>query len=313
MYTMQRAAKVAHLKQGGSRVEGWVSLHRKVRLSAVWQDAELFRLWCLCLLKATHKPHKQMIGNQYINLEPGQFVTGRDALAEEYNRDLSPSKRVKPLTLWRWIQKLEKLENLNIKSTNKYSVITVVNWSEYQETEQQMNNKRTTNEQQMITNNNGNNTNKKDIDQPSGKSKVSYPDDFEKFWSIYPRKVGKPKAFSCWKARVKKVSKDDLLKAAQNYAKHCEIEGTIQKFIKHPSTFLGSNLDYQDWTNYQPEQPKSNVVPFEDKREKARNESMEQQIAVSKWIQVTGRGPDEHFDKWYKGGAKLDELERYAH
>jgi hypothetical protein len=122
-------------------VDGWISLHRKVRLSAVWQDAELFRLWCLCLLKATHKPHKQMIGNQYIDLEPGQFVTGRDALAEEYNRDLSPSKKVKPLTLWRWLQKLEKLENLNIKPTNKYSVVTVVNWSEYQETEQQKNNK----------------------------------------------------------------------------------------------------------------------------------------------------------------------------
>lgn len=157
-------------------MEGWISLHRKVRLSAVWQDPELFRLWCLCLLKATHKPHKQLVGNQTVDLMPGQFVTGRDALAEEYNRDLSPSKRVKSLTLWRWLQKLEKLENLNIKSTNKFSVVTVVNWSQYQEKEQQMNNKRTTNEQQMITNNNGNKTEEEDLLAPLEREELGKSD-----------------------------------------------------------------------------------------------------------------------------------------
>ena len=58
---------------------------------------------------------------------------------------------------------------LNIKTTNKYSVVTVVNYDFYQsfggeieqQIEQQMNNKRTTNEQQMNTNNNVNNINKK--------------------------------------------------------------------------------------------------------------------------------------------------------
>jgi hypothetical protein len=158
-------------------VEGWVSLHRKVRYSAVWQDPELFRLWCLCLLKATHKPHSQLIGNQTVELKPGQFVTGREALAEEYNRDLSPSKRVKPITVWRWLQKLEKLENLNIKSTNKYSVVTIVNWSEYQDSEQQMNNKRSANEQQKITNNNGNNDN--NLNDNNNPADQPLPDPFE--------------------------------------------------------------------------------------------------------------------------------------
>lgn len=247
-----------------------------------------------------------MIGNQYINLEPGQFVTGRDALADEYNRDLSPSKRVKSLTLWRWLQKLEKLENLNIKPTNKYSVVTVINWSEYQETEQQMNNKRTTNEQQMITNNNGNNNNKKDNDQPSRSSK-SYSDEFEEFWTIYPKKVGKPKAFSCWKARTKTASKDDLIKAVQNYAKHCELQGTETRYTKHPSTFLGTNLDYEDWIDYTPEPPKNNVVSFEDKR----NENADRQIAINRWVQATDRDPDENFNRWYEEGANVNELNRY--
>lgn len=41
---------------------------------------------------------------------------------------------------------------MNIKSTNKYSVISIVKWSEYQESEQQLNNNRTTDEQQLNTN-----------------------------------------------------------------------------------------------------------------------------------------------------------------
>ena len=49
---------------------------------------------------------------------------------------------------------LQKREMLNIKKTNKYSVVSIVKWHEYQETEQQLNNNRTTDEQQLNTNKN---------------------------------------------------------------------------------------------------------------------------------------------------------------
>ena len=70
------------------------------------------------------------------------------------------------------MQTLEKMGNLNIKTNNKYSIITIVNWETYQgannnyehQNEQQMNNKRTTDEQQM-------NTNKNDKECKEGKRK----------------------------------------------------------------------------------------------------------------------------------------------
>lgn len=138
---------------------GWISLHRKIMNSAVYSDSELLKLWIHCLLKATHADYDQLIGNTAIKLSPGQFVTGRNALANEFNKGVQPSKIVKPLSLWRRLQTLEKLEMLNIKTTNKYSVVTVLNWNDYQNNEQQLNNKRTTTEQQLNTNNNSNNSN----------------------------------------------------------------------------------------------------------------------------------------------------------
>lgn len=114
----------------------------------------------LCLLKASHTERKQVVGNQVIILEKGQFVTGRVSLTMDYNRDVIGTERVSEQTLWRWMKFLEKEGMLSIKSTTKFSVITVVNWNIYQisgqEDESQMNNKLATNEFLLNTNNNVN-------------------------------------------------------------------------------------------------------------------------------------------------------------
>lgn len=155
-------------------MQGWFKLHRQIIESPVFSDPDILRLWILCLSKATHKGVKVMIERKEVELLPGQFITGRFSLHEEYNKLLPPRKKIPDITLWRWMKTLEKCGNLNISSTNKYSVITVTKWHEYQEDEQQMNNKRTTDEQQMNTNKNVKNDNKK----PSRpKSPKIYDDD----------------------------------------------------------------------------------------------------------------------------------------
>ncbi|WP_339259562.1 hypothetical protein MKZ12_07200 [Paenibacillus sp. FSL R5-0713] len=97
-----------------------------------------------------------MVEKQEVLLQPGQFVTGRFALQQDYNAGVAPRKKIKDTTLWSWLKRLESFGNLDIKSYNKYSVVTVVNWSEYQETlttePQQDDNKLTTEPQQTDTN-----------------------------------------------------------------------------------------------------------------------------------------------------------------
>jgi hypothetical protein len=139
-------------------LQGWIKLHRKIRTSPIFNDLELYRLATICLTEAYHKEVDQPIGNQVVKILPGQFVTGRFDLHDMYNRGLKPKDRVSEKTVWRWLEKLQKLEFLTIKSTNKYSVVSIENWSLYQEDEQrndqQMTNKCPTDDQQMTTNKN---------------------------------------------------------------------------------------------------------------------------------------------------------------
>jgi hypothetical protein len=79
-------------------------------------------------------------------------------------------------------------------------------------------------------------------------NKSTYSAIFEQFWGLYPRKREKARAFICWQTQLKNhVSPDDLIKAAQNYALECQVQGREERFIKHAATFLGPNRSYQDF------------------------------------------------------------------
>ncbi|WP_216831704.1 replication protein [Alkalihalobacterium elongatum] len=142
-------------------LQGYVKIYRKTMNSSVWQDPELFRLWMYCLMKATHTKHKTLVEKQEITLYPGQFITGRFKLQFEYNKGLAPRKQVRDTTLWNWLKKLKKFGNVDIKSYNKFSIVTIIHWNDYQESlttkSQQNDNNLPANIQQSDTNKNGNN------------------------------------------------------------------------------------------------------------------------------------------------------------
>jgi len=131
--------------------QGWIKLHRKIIFSEIFKDPILLKLFILCLLKAGHKKKEVVIEgiNNPIGLDPGEFITGRLALHNNfYHKKISSQRRVNtelsPVTLWRKLKILEKLQILIIKSYTKYSIITVRNWNQYQQNDQQMINKRST-------------------------------------------------------------------------------------------------------------------------------------------------------------------------
>ena len=167
---------------------GWIKLHRKILQSPVFGDSKKLKLWMLLLLKGTHSDRKQYIGNQVVNLKQGQFVTGRESLALEYNRGEKPSGRMSEQTLWRWMKMFEKEQMLNIKSTTKYSVITITNWNYHQQGEQQVFNNQTAHEQQSNTNKNvENKENLKNERNENGKGQKSSTSDldFENAYLLY--------------------------------------------------------------------------------------------------------------------------------
>lgn len=137
-------------------MQGWIKLYRELLQSDVFYNEKLLKVFIWCLCKASHTNHMQMVGRQSVPLEPGQFVTGRLKAGIELN--------MPPSTAWDYLKLLERSGTMNIKSNNKFSIVTIENCGKYQNdiknpttNEQQMDNKPTTNEQQMNTNKNGKN------------------------------------------------------------------------------------------------------------------------------------------------------------
>jgi len=104
---------------------GYVKLWRKTLDSGLIQNPAALQVFTYLLLNATHRPYRQLVGTTIVNLEPGQVVTGRQAIAKECK--LSEQNVRTALKL------LENLEILTIKPTNKYSVISFVKWDTYQQ------------------------------------------------------------------------------------------------------------------------------------------------------------------------------------
>lgn len=127
--------------------------------SEAWDD-NLLRLWMYCLFRANYADKVVLVGRlaKPITVKRGQFITGRHSL----HAALYPKKREhrnSPSTVWRRLETLEKLGNLNIETNSRYSLVTIVHYDTYnppdskdeQVNEQQANSRRTAGEQQTST------------------------------------------------------------------------------------------------------------------------------------------------------------------
>jgi hypothetical protein len=100
----------------------------------------------------------------------------------------------------------------------------------------------------------------------NSRTRNDYTPEFEEFWSCYPRIKEKARAFKSWNARVRDgTSSDQMITAAQNYAKECKILGTEERFIKLAATFIGPNKPFEEYINWQPLQNKPNSAGCKNK------------------------------------------------
>lgn len=105
-------------------MNGWIKLHRKITESPVFDNPNLLKLWLWCLCKATHTEHEVIVGKKIIKLLPGQFVFGRLKAADFLNMN--------DRTVYDYMKLLNKLEMISIKTNNKFTLVTIVNWTVYQ-------------------------------------------------------------------------------------------------------------------------------------------------------------------------------------
>ncbi len=190
---------------------GWVTIHRKIKDSAIYRDSQAIHLWLHLLLSANHKENKILVGNNVVEIKRGQILTGRKAL--------SAATGINEHKIDRLLKMFEKCDQIEQQTFSKYRMVSILNYDSHQSSEQQPHNKCAASEQQVSTNNNVNNVNNGNKDQKNVAKRFtpptvdeareyinekSYSIDPEYFVSFYESKgwmVGKNKMKS-WKAAL---------------------------------------------------------------------------------------------------------------
>lgn len=206
--------------------EGWIKLHRcLLRNPIVMKDADYFAVWGYLLLKATHTEYPVLFKGEKIYLQPGQLITGRKKIASDLH--ISESKVFRILNDYKSEQQIEQ------QTSNRNSLISIVNWELYQgseqQDEQQMNNKRTTDEQLVNTNKNiKNDKNVKKENNNTSTEADEIDEAFDKIYSIYPKKVGKTKA----KARHRQWLKGRKVNGKTVKLTNAQIWRAVSKYVQ---------------------------------------------------------------------------------
>ena len=111
-------------------MQGYIKTYRKSLDSSVWWKSPIvWQVWSWCLLKAHFAERDLPTSEGDITLEPGQFVSWRKKAVAEL-----PISERQLRTAFKY---LKATSRVSIKTTNKYSIFTVLNWYKYQQSDQQ--------------------------------------------------------------------------------------------------------------------------------------------------------------------------------
>lgn len=101
-------------------MEGWIKLHRKMINWEWYNDINVKVVFLHLLLTANHEDKKW----QGIEIKRGQKITSLSHLAEETKLSVKQIRNV--------LNKLKSTGEITSKGTNKYTIITIVKYNDYQ-------------------------------------------------------------------------------------------------------------------------------------------------------------------------------------
>ena len=139
--------------------DGYILIARKILQSRLWGLSSSDIIMALtCVLLANHKDKVWFDGKKNVNITRGTFITSMDKLQQILPRGFSPMKIRTSLL------HLKNLRFLTNQTTNRYSLITIINYNDYQDKGSYVTNtitiKQQTDNKRITTNNNDNNDNK---------------------------------------------------------------------------------------------------------------------------------------------------------
>lgn len=131
----------------------WIKSYRKIKDWKFRRDPKIFSVWMHLLHGATHFEKTINFNGCNVVLKPGQLITGRYSIEE--------STGVHHSSVVRILNKLKSEHQIEQLKTSRYSIISIVNWEQYQSgehlNEHPVNIQRTSSEHPVNTIKNDNN------------------------------------------------------------------------------------------------------------------------------------------------------------
>jgi hypothetical protein len=123
-------------------MSGWIKIHRKFLDWQWFKKPEAVQLFIYMLLKANHKD-----GNwQGHEIKKGQFITSAQTISNDTKLSLQVVRTL--------LKKFELTNEIIVKSTNKFTMLTICKYECYQDesnaTNKQLTNKQQTTNKQLI-------------------------------------------------------------------------------------------------------------------------------------------------------------------
>ncbi len=127
-------------------MEGWVKIHRQLMNWRWWDSDKHLRLFITLLIKANHSETQW----RKTTIKPGSLLTGRKQLSKWSGLS---ERQIRTI-----LRDFEATSEVTIKTTSKFSIITLLNWHMYQDQEKarpgKRPGKRPTSDQQVTTSKN---------------------------------------------------------------------------------------------------------------------------------------------------------------
>jgi hypothetical protein len=109
-----------------NQASGFVCLYRSVKNHWLWKSSRVktkFEAWVDLILLANHDPYKEPVGHDLIELKKGQVLTSQEKLSKEWFWDRSAVRG--------FLKQLQQDRMISVKVTVKFTVITICNYSSY--------------------------------------------------------------------------------------------------------------------------------------------------------------------------------------
>jgi hypothetical protein len=158
-------------------MDGWISLHRKIKDHWIWSSQNRFQWWIDILLTVNHSDTKVLIKGTLLDCKRGQSIRSLDTWAKDWN---VTKKTVRDFFIL--LKKDGMLMYENVKISTR---ITVCNYESYQnevnakETpgKRKVNAKETLSKRELPTNNN--------VNKENNENNVNKENSFDLFWNEF--------------------------------------------------------------------------------------------------------------------------------